>query len=371
MRNASLGAPPAACVPARKGSPMVRMLDSDGSAFGVHRVLEPVGALPQAAWKLDNDVDVLWKNEILVDVSALNVDSASFTQFERAAGGDKVRLASSMLGIVDRRGKLENPETGSGGMLTGTVLAVGETLAGRAQAGDEIASLVSLTLTPLKITRIKEIDRATDRVDVEARAVLFETGQFVAMPADIPAPLALAVLDVCGAPARTAEMVRPGETVAIMGAGGKAGMLCAQVAREKAGPSGVIIGVDHPDGNLGLLESLGLCDQHLALDATDAIAVHEHVAHLTSGRMADLVINCVNVPDTEMASILACADGGRVYFFGMATSFAHAALGAEGVARDVQMTIGNGFAPGHAAFALDLIREHPELRELYQKIYAG
>ena len=350
---------------------MVKMLDLDGSVFGAHRVLEPMGALPQAAWKLDNDTDVLWRNEILVDVSALNVDAASFTQLERAAGGDKVRLARSILEIVDSRGKLQNPETGSGGIFTGTVLAVGDTLAGRARAGDEIASLVSLTLTPLAISRIKEVDARTDRVDVEARAVLFETGQFAAMPADMPAPLALAVLDVCGAPAHTAAMVRPGATVAIIGAGGKAGMLCAQVAREKMGNSGFLIGIDHPGGNLGLLESLSVCDEHLALDATDALAVHEGVVRATGGRMAYLVINCVNVPDTEMASILACKDGGRVYFFGMATSFSKAALGADGAAREVEMVIGNGFAPGHAACALDLMRKYPALRALYQKTYAA
>ncbi len=350
---------------------MVRMLNSDGNVFGAHRVLEPVGALPQAALKLDNDVDVLWRNEILVDVSALNIDSASFTQLWRAAGGDKVRLASMILEIVDRHGKLVNPDTGSGGIFTGTVLAIGDTLEGRAWVGEEITSLVSLTLTPLKITRIKEIDETTDRVEVEARAVLFEAGQFIEAPTDIPAPLALAVLDVCGAPARTAEMVRPGDTVAIIGAGGKAGMLSAQVAREKVGAAGMLIGIDHPDGNLGLLELLGLCDEHLALDATDALAVNEGVAQVTAGRMANIVINCVNVPDTEMASILACAEGGRVYFFGMATSFAKAALGAEGVARDVQMTIGNGFSRAHAECALDLMRKHPELRALYEKIYTG
>ena len=99
---------------------MVKMLDRAGSPFGAHRVLEPAGALPQAAWKLDNDTDRLWRNEILVDVSALNVDSASFTQLWRATGGDKAALAASMLEIVEARGKLENPDTGSGGILTGT-----------------------------------------------------------------------------------------------------------------------------------------------------------------------------------------------------------------------------------------------------------
>ena len=53
-------------------------------------------------------------------------------------------------------------------------------------------------------------------------------------------------------------------------------------------------------------------------------------------------------------------------FFSMATSFAAAALGAEGLAADVTMLIGNGYLPGHAEYALDLVREQPRLRRLFQ-----
>ena len=39
----------------------------------------------------------------------------------------------------------------------------------------------------------------------------------------------------------------------------------------------------------------------------------------------------------------------------MATSFSAAALGAEGLAADVTMLVGNGYVPGHAELALDLL----------------
>ncbi len=50
----------------------------------------------------------------------------------------------------------------------------------------------------------------------------------------------------------------------------------------------------------------------------------------------------------------------------MATSFTAAALGAEGVGKDVRLTIGNGYARGHARLALDLVRETPALRKLFE-----
>ena len=84
----------------------------------------------------------------------------------------------------------------------------------------------------------------------------------------------------------------------------------------------------------------------------------------TGGAFADLVINCVNVPGTEMASILSARQRGTVYFFSMATSFQAAALGAESVGQDVDLIMGNGYAEGHADYALDLVRQNPTLREL-------
>lgn len=79
---------------------------------------------------------------------------------------------------------------------------------------------------------------------------------------------------------------------------------------------------------------------------------------------ADLVINCVNMPGTEMASILAARPRGTVYFFSMATSFQAAALGAESVGQDIDLLMGNGYAEGHAEYALSVIREFPTLASL-------
>ena len=80
---------------------------------------------------------------------------------------------------------------------------------------------------------------------------------------------------------------------------------------------------------------------------------------LTNGELFDLVINCVNIENTEMASILACKDDGTVYFFSMATSFTKAALGAEGVCKDVNMIIGNCYTKGHEMCIRDRINIVP------------
>ena len=171
-----------------------------GCKYGTHRVLEPAGAMPQAAQKLNNDMSTVYDNEILVDVIALNIDSASFTQIEEEAGGNVEKIGAKILEIVAARGKQQNPVTGSGGMLIGRVAKIGSALQDRdLKVGDKIATLVSLSLTPLKIERIVAIHPAIDRVEIVGQAILFESGLYAKLPEDMDERLALAALDVAGA----------------------------------------------------------------------------------------------------------------------------------------------------------------------------
>ena len=182
-----------------------------GNKYGTHRVIEPKGVLTQAAWKVDNDMTKRYSNEIICNVTSLNVDSASFTQISEACGGDEKKIGEMILGIVAERGKQQNPVTGSGGMFKGEVAWIGEDLLAKPdfdlKVGDKIVSLVSLSMTPLKIEKILAVHKDIDRVDIVGQAVLFESALYAKMPEDMSEPLALAALDVAGAPAQTAKEV--------------------------------------------------------------------------------------------------------------------------------------------------------------------
>lgn len=54
----------------------------------------------------------------------------------------------------------------------------------------------------------------------------------------------------------------------------------------------------------------------------------------------------------------------------MATSFTKAALGAEGVGKDVNMIVGNGYTKGHAEITLQILRESEKLRKVFTELYA-
>ena len=344
-----------------------------GNKYGTHRVIEKKGLMPQTAFKLDNDMSKLYDNEILIAVQTLNVDSASFTQIEKQAKGNDDKIREIMTATVKERGKHQNPVTGSGGVLIGTVEKIGSALKGKVdiKEGDKIVTLVSLSLTPLRIDKIKDIRKDIDQVDIDGKAILFEKTIYSKIPKDIDESLALAALDVAGAPAQTRRLVKKNDTVFIIGAGGKSGILCAYEAKKKAGKGGYIIGTGHSDESTKRIKEMGFCDEVIQINATNPLEVEEKVAALTKGKMADITINCVNVPETEMASVLATKEDGIIYFFSMATSFTRAALGAEGIAKDITMIIGNGYAKDHAKITLDILRESKKIRDLFTKLFVS
>ena len=345
-------------------------MELKGNKYGTHRVIEPKGVLTQAAWKIDNDMTKHYSNEIICDVISLNIDSASFTQIEEACGGDEQKIGELIMGIVAERGKQQNPVTGSGGMFIGKVAYIGEDLKDRdLKVGDKIASLVSLSLTPLKIEKILAIHKDIDRVDIIGQAVLFESGIYAKLPDDMSEPLALAALDVAGAPAQARKLPKEGDSVLILGANGKSGVLCGYEAMKKVGPKGNVVGVVRNPAQVPALMELGVYNKVIVASATEPIAVLDAALAANDGKEYDISICCVNIESCEMSAILPVRDDGIVYFFSMATSFTKAALGAEGIGKDVTMIIGNGYTKDHAEITLNVLRENEKLRKLFDEKY--
>lgn len=335
---------------------------------GLHRVLDDRLVLPQAAQRLDSGA-ALWPDEVRIRVERLNLDAASFRQLERTHPGDPDALRQQVLSIVAERGKMQNPDTGSGGMLVGTVEEVGPASTLGLEVGDRVATLVSLSLTPLVIEDgLAGWDGRSEQVPCDGHAVLFGRSIAAVLPDDLDPALSLAVMDVCGAPALTARVV--GEylasqhevTVSVIGGAGKSGSL--SLAAATAAGASTVIGVVPDEREAALLREARLADEVVVADATDPVALRDAVQR--AGGPADVTVLCVDVPGCEGGAVLSTAERGTVIFFSMATSFSAAALGAEGLAADVRMIIGNGYVPGHADYAVDLLRTHAGVRSLFE-----
>jgi L-erythro-3,5-diaminohexanoate dehydrogenase len=353
-------------------SPHINPADT-GSPLGLHRVLSPAGVLPQAAWQLDPSPQ-LWPDEVRIDVQRLNLDAASFRQLSEQHHGDGAAVREHVRQIVQTRGKMHNPITGSGGMLIGTVAEVGPSSPLGLSVGQQVASLVSLTCTPLALDDLDGWDGLSEQVPCAGHAILFGRSIAAVLPGDLPAALALAVMDVCGAPALTSRVVaefaarKAHPTVCVVGAGGKSGSLALAAARSAG--AGLRIGVVPIERErdaliaAGLLDGTPLADRVVLADARDPVALAAAVE--AAGGPADVTVVCVDVPGCEHGAVLATRDRGTVIFFSMATSFSAAALGAEALAADVTMLIGNGYAAGHARLALAELRESAGVRSLFE-----
>jgi len=257
---------------------------------------------------------------------------------------------------------MHNPATGSGGMLVGTVSELGAHRVEPA-VGTRIATLVSLTLTPLVIDEIVALDPTSEKVKIRGRAILFGSGIYAEVPDDLTDEITLGVLDVAGAPAWAARLVKPRMRIAVIGAGGKSGMLVAAQARRNVGEEGQVVGLCWPPDTEAAAADAGA--ETVVVDCTDSLATSAAVIEAFEGRLANLVFVCANAPGCEGGAILSCEDDGRIVFFSMATSFTSAALVAEGLGKFCDMTIGNGYLPGHAQLALDLVRDEPALMKRF------
>lgn len=340
-----------------------------GDRYGGHRVISPPGLLPQAADKISNDLNIC-SNEILIDVIALQPTATAFGRIKKDCGENPEAIAKEIMTIVSDRGKFQDPVTKSGGMLIGRIKEIGDDLNGKidAQVGDKIATLVSLSLTPLSIEEITEINLDTEQVFCKASAILFETGIFTKIPEDLGEKLTLAIMDVAGAPAQVAINAKPNDTVLILGAG-KAGLLCLAEARKRVSPTGKVICMEYSKQQCELVKNLGLADIVLEVNAQEPLKTYAQYIEATGGQLADFSVSAVNVPNTELSIIMATKDEGKLYFFSMSTDFVKASLGAEGIKKYTTMIIGNGYYPGHAKIAFDIVRNNPKLRDYFERKY--
>src|SRR6185312_12183517 len=167
-------------------------------------------------------------------------------------------------------------------------------------------------------------DGADEQVPAAGHAILFGRSVAAVLPDDLPVPLSLAVLDVCGAPALTHRVVRGylAPRVLVIGAAGKSGALALAAARHAA--AGSVVGLVPTEAEAAVVIDSGLADSVVVADARDPVATAAAV-----GAPADVTVVCVDVAGCEGGAILATAAGGTIVFFSMATSFAAAALGAE------------------------------------------
>lgn len=308
------------------------------SRYGFHRVIEPRGVVPQAAERVDNTPKQLHPSEKLVQVKLLNLDSTSTRQISESGA----KITDRVWEIVQQRGKMHNPVTNSGGVL----LAEYE--------GKAIVPWTSLSAIPLHLESIGAVHG--QQIDVVGTAVLFESYYFTPVPDGMDWRLAATALDIASLAVQVKRVVRerrPMSRALVIGCG-NAG-IAAMATIKKYKPDVEIYGVDVSETNFARIRRFGFSDRLAVLDAVNAEALLSFVGD------CDLVVNCVNVQNTEAASVLATRDHGLILFFSMATQFDKASLATDATGKDVVMQVASGIARGEDEEIFQLMKDYPDL----------
>ena len=329
--------------------------------YGFHRVIQPSGVIPQAALRLDNTPHILHPAEILIRVSLLNLDSTGMTQLKSR----DIDLAQQITDIVSQRGKMHNPVTNSGGVLVGEIEEIGEGVDPDFELarGDTIIPVVSTSTLPLYLHDVGQIKG--DQVEVDGQAILFDGMGYSPLPEDFNLPVALSAIDISSIVPQVYRTVSAVQTMLVIGAG-KSGVTAMAAAR-RAAPGAYIIALDSSANRLAEARDLGHVNKTIKADARLPEQVLSEVERATDGKGCDVVLNCVNVADTEAATILSARHAGTVFFYSMATRFDKAALGTDATNNDVRIIVGNGVASGQARLVFDLLREEPGLRDYFER----
>ncbi|MFP5502033.1 MAG: hypothetical protein ACLGIN_06055, partial [Candidatus Sericytochromatia bacterium] len=120
------------------------------SLLGLSRVADAQASNAFDAWRLDAAAPMA-PDEVALDVDTLNLDATSFRDIWSLSSGDPAAFALELRRIVDERGKMHNPRTSSGGVMSGTLAAVGAERVGEAEVGTRVVTLVSNSLVPLRV----------------------------------------------------------------------------------------------------------------------------------------------------------------------------------------------------------------------------
>jgi L-erythro-3,5-diaminohexanoate dehydrogenase len=337
---------------------------ANGPLLGVERALEPPGALPHVAARLDAAAPAN-AYEAEVDVEAICVDATSYRAIRERCEGDPDRMAVTIASVVAERGKLQNPWTGSGGILAGTVSAIGERhWAADLVVGDRVIPLASLISIPLRLDAVGPVAPDSPQVPVRGRAIVTGRMACAPVPDDLPLSTVLAAIDVYPAASHARAQARRGDHVLVLGAG-HAGLLAAAAAREAVGAEGRVTALDASAAALARVEAALPGSAAIRHDATDAVGAITALQSLGLPR-ADLTLVCTSVPGCEGTAILATDEAGAVLFFSTATSFPAAALGADSVSSRTRLIIPNGYTDDRGTYALDLLRGSTPLRDAFE-----
>ncbi|MBR4862338.1 MAG: sigma 54-interacting transcriptional regulator [Firmicutes bacterium] len=347
--------------------------------FGVSRVLEPKGTIPAAAWKIDNSRN-LGKGEIRIQLEMLHIEWDNFCQICSHCGYDETRIKARIMQIIQQRGKLHNPYTGSGGIFMGIIEEIGpDTDTGNLKKGDRVFSLSSLTGVAMHLDQINNIDFNYGQIECQGYVICFEATSIVKYDGKVSPKYLLSAIDEEGNFLGVHRVIQnqKAERVSIIGGNPVTALLYAQMLTDCYG-KGTHVTAIIDRNSLGMLSEREITAAYLPVikrtcfvDLSRPIEAYESVIEqLYDPRPMDAVINLEDISGSEIVATLLVKDQGTVFYTSLKNNYGAGLLAADSMGKEVNSYALDGYVHEAHTFAAELIEKVSSNLEFLDAIYS-
>ena len=330
------------------------------SNYGTNRVLEPKFVIPTSAWRLDNSRNVR-PDELRVSADIIHLEGTSFKQICTEANNDPAEIRREIVDTVIRRGKLHNPVTDTGGVLYGTVEAMGDEYENRAglKIGDKIIINASLTSFPMYLENIGEIDWVFNQVKAKGYAIVHSDIPVIKVSGEVPVRQMLFALDESGTLYKLSTLIEGKNRFLIVGNNLLSNILYGYVIRRELGEQCEITCV--LDKRTGI-DVTGKGIERLMPRVFDQIQILDILRPVECIRQLgesyfDLSVNCAEIPGAETINILATREKGTVLFANLINNLNIALYITESISKELVVLGAEGYTENYAGFDLEVIKE--------------
>lgn len=344
--------------------------------FGISRVIEPKGAIPVTAWKIDNKKEIS-EREIRINTKLIHMEKSSFEQVCYECGYDEERIKAKIFDIVQKRGKLHNPFTDSGGMVFGTISEIGKVFHKNRpnyKVGDKVLCNTTITSVPIFIEKIESIDYNYGELIIKGYTILFENSPMFIKPDGLNLNYTMTTLDEAGSIYSINTMVKPGMRILIIGKDLVSTMAYLGSVKKALGNNCYILTImdNEACGSLSYEQVertiLKYADRFRIVDITNPIDTVDEIMHEDSELM-DFTINCEDLSGSEVLSVLMTKAKGSLYFTNLKNGYSRAILVAESMGKEITTYSLDQYYEGYDTFTIDLLTEMRNDLDEINKLY--
>ena len=343
--------------------------------FGYSRVIETKGTAPVTAWKLDNSRKIA-PNECRIALDIIHIEGDSFQQLCSECGFDDTLIKAKVLDILNKRGKLHNPFTKTGGLCTGTIEEMGAVYRdfSNFEEGEYILCQTTLTALPMHIDEIYNIDYNYGQLKVRGYVIAFMQTIFSRFPKDLKESYTIATIDEAGSLYNIFTLIPGSRNVLIIARDLISAQLFAGTVKYALKNNGDVTVVmdENATGGLGETEIRRVlgdsCDDFHIVDLKMPMDVASEI-YAETDELFDFTINCEDIRGSEVLSVLATVENGKIYFTTAKNRYVSAVNFAESMCKALNIYSFDQYDEGKNDFVMNLLYILKEKLELVDGAY--